>query len=51
MSAEALKAVLISIALVCGVSAALGALIVAAERRLLDYGICAIDINGGRRSG
>ncbi|HOX38438.1 MAG TPA: 2Fe-2S iron-sulfur cluster binding domain-containing protein [Candidatus Brocadiia bacterium] len=49
MNAEAIKVVLISVGLVAGVSVALGALIVAAERYLLNYGTCKLDVNGGKK--
>ncbi len=41
--------VLISTLVVCGVAAALAALLLVAERYLADYGTCVIDVNAGRK--
>ncbi|MHC4982395.1 MAG: FAD-binding oxidoreductase [Planctomycetota bacterium] len=41
--------VLVSAAIACGLSAALAGLLVLAERRLLNYGTCGIDINNGTK--
>ena len=49
MSLSALQIVLIASAITCGLSATLAALLVLAERYLVNYGPCTIDVNSGAK--